>query len=101
MAPPRTDRRVSDSVLEANTGSDAYLSLTENITLNRIMRQRGEDADTRRLREVLEHMRIQDVLDEDVELLNTRVLEDLPVEERVTFDEALYLKHPESACALV
>ena len=55
------------------------------------MRPRGEDADTRRLREVLEHMRIQDVLDEDVELLNTRVLEDLPVEERVTFDEALYL----------
>ena len=36
-------------------------------------------------------MRILDVLDEDVESLNTRVLEDLPVEERATFDEALYL----------
>jgi len=44
-----------------------------------------------RLREVLEHMRIQDVLDEDVELLNTRVLEDLPAEERATFDDALCL----------
>ena len=82
---------VSDSVLEANNGRDAYLSLTENITLNRIMRQRREDADSRRLREVLEHMRIHDVLDEDVELLNTRVLDDLPLEERATFDEALHL----------
>jgi hypothetical protein len=55
------------------------------------MRQRGEDDDTRKLREVLDHMRIQDVLDEDVELLNTRVLDDLPMEERATFGDALYL----------
>src|SRR5271154_2564759 len=81
----------TDAVLEANHGRDTYLSLRENLTLNRIMRQRGEDDDTRKLREVLEHMRIQDVLDEDVELLNTRILEDLPAEERATFDEALYL----------
>jgi len=82
----------SNSVLEANNGRDAYLSLTESITLNRIMRQRGEDVDTRRLHEILEHMRIQDVSDEDVELLNSRVLDDLPPEERATFDDdALYL----------
>jgi ATP-dependent DNA helicase PIF1 len=46
----------TDAVLEANHGRDTYLSLRENLTLNRIMRQRGEDDDTRKLREVLEHM---------------------------------------------
>ena len=81
----------SDQVLEANNGHDAYLSLTENITLNRIMRQRGEDVDTRRLREVLEHIQIEDVSDEDVGLLNSRVLDELSPEERATFDDALYL----------
>jgi len=46
---------VSDSVLEAHNGRDAWLSIPENITLNRTMRQLREDADTRRLRGVLEH----------------------------------------------
>ena len=55
------------------------------------MCQREEDADTHRLREVLEHLWIQDVPDEDVELLNSRVLDQLPPEERVTFDDAIYL----------
>jgi len=33
---------ISEQILEANQGRDAYLSLTESITLNRIMCQRGE-----------------------------------------------------------
>ena len=92
---PLFDLRVrdgtSDHVLEANKGRDAYLSLTESITLNRIMRQRGEDENARRFRELLEHMRNDEVSDEDVELLNSRVLHDLPPEERATFDDALCL----------
>ena len=81
----------SDHVLEANNGCTAYLSLTESITLNRIMRQRGEDENARRFRELLEHMRINEVSDDDIELINKRVLHDLPPDERATFDDALFL----------
>ena len=80
---------ISDPVLESNKGREAYLSLTENITLKRIMRQRGEDENARRFRELLEHMRIDEVADEDIELINSRVIDDLPPEERATFDDAL------------
>jgi hypothetical protein len=44
---------ISDQVLEVNNGRDAYLSLTENITLNRLMRQWGEDDDVCKLCEAL------------------------------------------------
>jgi len=81
----------SDHVLETNKGRDAYLALAESITLNRIMRQRGEDENARRLRELLEHMRVNEVSDEDVELLNTRFLDHLPPEQKATFDDAIYL----------
>jgi ATP-dependent DNA helicase PIF1 len=81
----------SDHVLELNKGRDAYLSLTENITLNRIMRQRGEDENARRFRKMLEHFRNNEVSDEDVELLNRRVLQDLPPQERAIFHDALCL----------
>ena len=81
----------SDHVLEANNGRDAYLSLTENIALNRIMRQRGEDENAHRFRGVLEHLRNDEVSDTDVELLNSRVLLDLPPDERAAFNDALCL----------
>ena len=84
-------RGTSDNVLESNNGLNAYISLTENITLNRIMRQRGEDEPARRFRELLEHMRMDEVSDEDIELLNTRVLDKLPPDQRILFDDALYL----------
>ena len=60
---------------KSNKDRDAYLSLTENITLNRIMRQRGENENARRFRELLEDFRNNEVSDEDVELLNNRVLQ--------------------------
>ena len=92
---PLFDLRVrdgtNDHVLEANQGRDAYLSLTESITLNRIMRQRGEDENARRLRDLLEHIRNDEVSDEDVELFNTRILQDLPPHERAMFEDALCL----------
>src|SRR5204863_2605731 len=53
----------SDSVLESNKGRDAYLSLTESITINRIMRQRGEGENARRFRELLEDFRKNEVSD--------------------------------------
>lgn len=81
----------SDQVLKVNQDRDAYLSLTESITLNRIMRQRGEDENARRFRELLEHIRNNKISDEDIELLNNRVLQDLPPDERATFNNALSL----------
>ena len=69
----------------------AYLALAESITLNRIMHQRGEDENARRLHELLEHMWVNKVSDEDVELLNTRFLDHLPPEQKATFDDAIYL----------
>ena len=61
----------SDNVLDANNGRDAYMSLSESITLNRIMRQQGESELARRFREILDHMRHDVVSNEDVDLLNT------------------------------
>ena len=80
-----------DSVLEANKGRDVYLSLTENIILNRIMRQRGEGQAAQRFREVLQHLRDNEITDTDVDFLNTRMINDLPPEERSAFTEALHL----------
>jgi hypothetical protein len=56
------------------------------------MRQRGEDENARRFRDMLEHFRNDEVSDEDVELLNGRILQDLPPHERVMFDDALCLR---------
>jgi ATP-dependent DNA helicase PIF1 len=81
----------SDNVLEANKGRDAYLSLTESITLNRIMRQQGEGELAQRFREILAHLRNDEVTDADVEFLNTRVLANLSPEEQATFADALHL----------
>ena len=81
----------SDSVLEANKGRDAYLSLTEGITLNWIMRQQGEDELAQRFREILAHLRNDEVTDADTEFLNTRVLANLSPEERAAFANALHL----------
>ena len=80
-----------DSVLEANKGRDVYLSITENIILNRIMRQRGNDHVAQRFRQVLQHLRDNEITDTDVDFLNTRVIRHLPLEERVIFSEALHL----------
>ena len=55
------------------------------------MRQRGEDENARRFRELLEDFRNNEVSDEDIELLNNRVLQDLPPQERAMFDDALCL----------
>ena len=78
-------------MLEANKGRDVYLSLTENIALNRIMRQRGEGQAAQRFREVLQHLRDNEITDADVDFLNTRVINDLSPEERSAFAEALHL----------
>lgn len=59
------------------------LSLTESITLNQIMRQRGEDENARRFRELLEHIRIDKISDDDLELFNNHVLHDLSPDQRV------------------
>jgi hypothetical protein len=55
------------------------------------MRQRGEDDDTQRLRQILEHLRNDNFSDADLEAVNSRTLYDLLPEERTVFDDAIYL----------
>jgi ATP-dependent exoDNAse (exonuclease V) alpha subunit len=81
----------SPAVLEVNYGREIYLSLSENLTLNRLMRQREDDDGTRQLRQILEHLRNDTISDEDCDILNGRTLQDLPPEQRAAFDNALYL----------
>jgi len=81
----------SDNVLDANNGRDAYMSLSESITLNRIMRQQGESELARRFREILDHMRHDVVSNEDVDLLNTRVYANLSPDEKAEYTDALCL----------
>jgi hypothetical protein len=47
--------------------------------------------DTRRLRQILEHLRNDNFSDEELEALNSRTLHDLPPEERAVFDNSIYL----------
>jgi ATP-dependent DNA helicase PIF1 len=81
----------SPAVLKVNHGREVYLSLSENLTLNRLMRQRGDDDDIRRLRQVLEHLTNDTITDEDCDVLNSRTLQNLPPEQRAGFDDALYV----------
>jgi hypothetical protein len=55
------------------------------------MHQRGDDDDTRRLRQVLEHLRNDAISDEDCDILNSRTLQDLPPEQRAAFNDALHI----------
>ena len=86
---PRTGR--GDSITESNNGRDVYMSMTENLQLNRIMRQRGEDPQALQFREVLQHLRENSIVAEDVEFLNRRYIHELPPEDKAVFAEALHL----------
>lgn len=78
-------------MLEANNDQDVYLSMTESMTLNQATRQRGEDESARRFRKLLQHMRIDKISDDNLELPNNRVLHDLPPDQRAAFDNSFLL----------
>jgi hypothetical protein len=76
---------------ELNNGRHIYLSITENIKLNRIIRQRGEDPQSLRFREVLQHLGGNSVIPEDIRFLNLQYIHELPPQEKAVFDDALHL----------
>ena len=78
-----------ESTLEANRGRDVYLSVTENIKLNRIMWQHGDDEQAQQFWKVLQHLLGNEITDAYVDFLNTRVINNLPPEERTAFSGAL------------
>jgi hypothetical protein len=55
------------------------------------MCQQGDDPETVRFREVLNHLRSAEATEADADFLNSRYLQHLPVESRVQFEEALHL----------
>jgi PIF1-like helicase len=77
---------------ELNNGRHIYLSMTESIKLNCIfLRQRREDPQSLRFREVLQHLCGSSIVPEDIQFLNQRYIHDLPPQEKAVFDNALHL----------
>jgi ATP-dependent DNA helicase PIF1 len=55
----------SDRVIEGNKGRAAYMSLTESITLDRILRQQGDSPEAIRFREVLSNLKSIEATEHD------------------------------------
>lgn len=72
-------------------GRQAYHYLTESITLQRLMRQQGDDLESIAFRTALSNLRQQEVTVADVDLLSTRVLSQLPIAEQRDFDDAVHI----------
>jgi ATP-dependent exoDNAse (exonuclease V) alpha subunit len=81
--------------IESNYGRLVYMNgINESITLNRVMRQQGENPSAVRFREVLSHVQWRGATEADCELLNTRCIEKLSPEEQLKFltdGDTLYL----------
>lgn len=74
-----------------NRGRASYLSLKESITLERVMRQQGEDPETIRFREVLHDLCTNEATQQDCDFLNARFLHQLSADSRMLFIDALHL----------
>jgi ATP-dependent DNA helicase PIF1 len=74
-----------------NRGRIAYLALNESITLQQVMRQQGDDPETVQFREVLNHLRSAEATEADADFLNSRYLQNLPVDSCAQFEQALHL----------
>ncbi|KAK4699420.1 ATP-dependent DNA helicase PIF1, partial [Phenoliferia sp. Uapishka_3] len=93
--PPVADLALFDENADrgelALAGRVAYESITESITLRRLMRQQGEDPESIAFKKALTNLREQTVTQEDYELLAARTFEKLPPAEVSTFDDAIRL----------
>ena len=72
-------------------GRDVYLSFNQSITLQHIFRQQGNDPISQQFRDLLLCQRTYSITQEDYHLLSTRFSNNLPVEERNTFHDAIHL----------
>ena len=85
----------SEAVLASNKGRALYMSLTESITLDRIMRQRGggggRDPTAVQFRQVLSNLQSMEATEADRHFLNTRYIGNSSEQELTGFEDALYL----------
>jgi hypothetical protein len=74
-----------------NRGRIVYLVLNESIILQQVIRQQGDDPEIVQFREILNHLRSTEATEVDVDFLNSRYLQNLPVESHAQFEQALHL----------
>jgi PIF1-like helicase len=72
-------------------GKTVYNSLTKSVTLTQIFRQEGEDPDQVKLRQALLNLRTYTTTEEDYQFFQRRMWNNLTVEERTGFKDALHL----------
>jgi len=80
-----------ETVMASNKGRALYMSLTESITLDRIMRQQGEDPPAVQFRQVLSNLQSMEATEPDRQFLNTRYVGNLSAEDLAGFEDALHL----------
>jgi ATP-dependent DNA helicase PIF1 len=80
-----------ETVMASNKGRALYITLTESITLDRIMRQQGEDPPAVQFRQVLSNLQSMEATEPDRQFLNTRYIDNLSAEELEGFEDALNL----------
>ena len=80
-----------ETVMASNKGRALYMSLTESIMLDHIMRQQGEDPPAVQFRQVLSNLQSMEATEPDRQFLNTRYVGNLSAEELAGFEDALHL----------
>ena len=73
------------------TGQQAYRALDATVRLTQLMRQDGDDEETLQFRRALEELRVYQVSQQSWQLLNSRVQNQLTLDEVESFDDALRL----------
>ena len=78
-------------IVAKNFDLDLYMSLTESITLDCIMRQQGGDPTAVQFRQVLSNLQSMGASEADRQFLNTRYIGNLSEQVLTVFEDALYL----------
>src|ERR1700685_308787 len=86
-----SDRGKPEAIMASNKGRALYMSLTESITLDRTMRQQGENPAAVQFRQVLSNLQSMEATEADRQFLNTRYIGNLSAPEVAGFDDAVYL----------
>jgi DNA replication protein DnaC len=72
-------------------GRRVFESFSQSVTLDKVYRQAGEDAEQVKFRDALMRLRTYSTTQEDYDLLSTRTWDKLTPQERTEFDKVLHL----------
>ena len=86
-----SDRGKPEAIMASNKGRALFMSLMESITLDRIMRQQGENPSAVQFRQVLSNLQSMEATEADCQFLNTRYIGNLSAPEVAGFEDAVYL----------